>query len=155
MKLTKEILELAKTDNGGYTREQLACLGVVFVVGESWIGGVIGKQYDKKKLLKFVSLRYGAKPKVHKNPVLNKRVKKKHRKKKITKKNRGEYLDPRWREKRKFILERDEYKCKECGATECELHVHHLKYYGKYIWSVNDRDLITLCKKCHNNLHAK
>jgi len=62
-------------------------------------------------------------------------------------------LDPRWIEKRDSILDRDGKKCKRCWATK-SLHVHHIKYTGKP-WEAPDKDLITLCKTCHEKEHAK
>jgi 5-methylcytosine-specific restriction endonuclease McrA len=35
------------------------------------------------------------------------------------------------------------------------LQVHHKKYIGdREIWEYDDNDLITLCKKCHSDLHS-
>ena len=47
-------------------------------------------------------------------------------------------------------LNRDNFKCTNCGADDMELHVHH-KYYlnGKDIWDYPDNALITYCFKCH------
>jgi len=58
--------------------------------------------------------------------------------------------DPRWQKKRLFILERDEWACKKCGARDKTLHVHH-KYYiaDKEPWDVPDQCLVTLCFECH------
>lgn len=55
--------------------------------------------------------------------------------------------DPRWKEKRNRILERDDLKCQACGSRR-ELHVHHFKYHGQP-WDVKDSSLITLCARCH------
>ena len=58
--------------------------------------------------------------------------------------------DPRWQKKRLEILQRDEFKCRECGDTSTELHVHHLKYRkSKNPWDSENDELITLCKNCH------
>ena len=62
-------------------------------------------------------------------------------------------LDPRWKAKRKAILERDNYTCIECYSKE-NLHVHHIQYTG-YAWEAPDSDLITLCASCHASLHRK
>lgn len=79
--------------------------------------------------------------------------------------------DPRWKDKRMFILDRDGYQCKRCKQysnkghelvyghkypcedfkyreEDLELHVHHIKYKGEP-WEANDKDLITLCEMCH------
>lgn len=41
-----------------------------------------------------------------------------------------------------------------CCGKEHNLNIHHLNYYGKYPWDVNDNDLICLCKDCHNKVHS-
>lgn len=44
------------------------------------------------------------------------------------------------------IKERDNYSCQLCGETE-DLHVHHIDYNKN---NIEDNNLITLCKRCHN-----
>lgn len=68
-------------------------------------------------------------------------------------------FDPRWREKRAAVLERDGYKCAVCGGTE-DLHVHHRQYHyrldlGKFSapWEYEDRLLLTICSSCHQRGH--
>lgn len=60
--------------------------------------------------------------------------------------------DSRWQQKRLKILERDRWKCSECGRMNLELHVHHLSYTG-YPWDTPDDELITLCAMCHGYVH--
>jgi hypothetical protein len=57
--------------------------------------------------------------------------------------------DPRWDKKRKEILKRDCYTCRNCGTSNEELHVHHIKYFSEDPWDCPDIYLITLCKSCH------
>ena len=57
--------------------------------------------------------------------------------------------DPRWQKKRLEIMDRDNWKCVNCGATENTLVVHHVKYDGEP-WDGADADKQTLCNKCHN-----
>lgn len=61
--------------------------------------------------------------------------------------------DPRWQKKRLIILERDGWKCQECGATDKNLQVDHLIYAptGRP-WDVEDKDLRTLCDGCHRTI---
>lgn len=60
--------------------------------------------------------------------------------------------DPRWQAKRLTILSRDNYTCRQCSATNTELHVHHHVYLtGHLPWEYEDEYLITLCAKCHQN----
>jgi len=62
--------------------------------------------------------------------------------------------DPRWQQKRLEILERDEWKCTECGTEEEILQVHHVIYLKELEpWDYEDSFYKTLCKTCHNNRH--
>jgi len=65
----------------------------------------------------------------------------------------SKYLHPKWLDKRKEILLRDDYKCFSCKTTNY-LQVHH-KYYlkDKEIWDYPNTALMTLCKDCHEKLH--
>lgn len=62
-----------------------------------------------------------------------------------------------WGAKRVAILARDNYTCTHCGAKEglgVQLHVHHKHYiYGLDPWEYKDTELVTLCEKCHSELH--
>jgi len=63
-----------------------------------------------------------------------------------------EYLQTdHWQRRRTATLERDGYTCQHCGATDTELHVHHLVYRGWYNELASD--LITLCADCHEKEH--
>ena len=66
------------------------------------------------------------------------------------------YKHPKWQKKRLEILDRDGFKCKLCGATENQLHVHH-KYYDNAIklWEYPGESLVTLCNECHKTVHRK
>jgi len=59
--------------------------------------------------------------------------------------------DPRWQKKRLKVMERDLFTCAACGDNKSTLNVHHLKY-GKDPWSVDDKYLVTLCEKCHEDI---
>lgn len=56
---------------------------------------------------------------------------------------------------KKQIRKKDGLKCIVCGATNCELAVHHLEP-----WASNRKlrytpaNLVTLCKECHTQFHA-
>lgn len=60
--------------------------------------------------------------------------------------------DPRWQKKRLEIMQRDNFMCQHCGATDNELLVHH-RVYRKDAkpWEYENDELITLCKRCHEN----
>ncbi len=54
---------------------------------------------------------------------------------------------------RKMVLERDSWTCQKCGSTE-SLHCHHITGVEKNpIESADIDNCITLCKKCHKEVH--
>jgi len=62
-------------------------------------------------------------------------------------------LTPKWKEKRLIILKRDNYSCTKCGSKS-QLQVHHKLYKrGQMAWQANNKDLTTLCKPCHDEIH--
>jgi len=61
--------------------------------------------------------------------------------------------DPRWQRRRLEIMQRDDYMCCNCGATEKTLNVDHKIYIkGRDPWDYPDEDLQTLCEDCHATL---
>ncbi|NMX22022.1 hypothetical protein C5S30_06250 [ANME-1 cluster archaeon GoMg4] len=57
-----------------------------------------------------------------------------------------------WDEIRKRIYRRDGWQCQKCGATNVQLHAHHIIPLSQ--GGSNEPDnLITLCKNCHAELH--
>lgn len=72
--------------------------------------------------------------------------------------NKEEYMSlyktPEWQKKKSLILVRDNFTCKECGATDKMLHVHHIRYLeDKKPWEYPDYMLVTLCEECHAKFH--
>ena len=63
------------------------------------------------------------------------------------------YKSPSWAAKRNERLRIDGYKCAKCGFTRA-LEVHHINYERVFHEDVH-RDLITLCKKCHNEIESQ
>ena len=67
------------------------------------------------------------------------------------------YNSPKWRRKKKAILRRDHYQCQLCKryGRISEAHiVHHkldLEEYPEL--ALDDDNLVSVCKKCHNKLH--
>ena len=60
--------------------------------------------------------------------------------------------DPRWLAKREEILERDNWKCSDCGRKKDDitLQVHHIEYEKDIDpWDYPNENLITLCIECH------
>ena len=79
--------------------------------------------------------------------------------------NHGAYgatlFDPRWKARRKEILERDHHRCVICHSAE-SLQVHHRQYHFvksmnvyKNPWEYDDSLLITLCESCHKKGHGQ
>ena len=65
-----------------------------------------------------------------------------------------QYKSLKWQKKRLEILERDNFRCLSCGATDKQLHVHHCNYYkGEAIYESSQSLLVTLCEDCHKSAH--
>lgn len=61
--------------------------------------------------------------------------------------------DPMWLAKSKEIKEWDRGVCQLCGSSE-HLQVHHLCYdENRTPWNYPSRSLVTLCDKCHKQIH--
>lgn len=65
------------------------------------------------------------------------------------------YKDSRWQKKRLEIMERDGWKCRDCGKGDgVTLNVHHAYYEsGKKPWEYPNQFLSTHCEKCHKKRH--
>lgn len=55
-----------------------------------------------------------------------------------------------WKDIKEQVHKRDNYKCRLCNS-ENNLQVHHKTY--EFLGNENLEELITLCKKCHFNIH--
>ena len=55
--------------------------------------------------------------------------------------------------RRSAILHRDNYTCQCCGKRNCRLEVHHIKFKSNG-GTDDEENLITLCKECHDGVHA-
>ena len=58
------------------------------------------------------------------------------------------YNSPRWRAVRREVLERDQYRCQECGRPG-RLEVHHRVRLADGGDAFSLDALITLCRPCH------
>ena len=69
------------------------------------------------------------------------------------------YLTKAWKNKRKAILKRDDYLCRECkryGRIRQATVVHHIKHLDKYPeLALTPSNLISLCNDCHNKAHPE
>jgi 5-methylcytosine-specific restriction endonuclease McrA len=52
---------------------------------------------------------------------------------------------------RNHVLRRDGWRCQACGAMS-NLEVHH-KRFRSHSGDDSEQNLITLCNRCHANLH--
>lgn len=63
--------------------------------------------------------------------------------------------DPRWQRKRLEILQRSNFSCEACSATDRTLNVHHRIYRrGADPWAYADHELASLCEDCHQQEHS-
>lgn len=61
-----------------------------------------------------------------------------------------------WKLWRKAVYERDNYTCQFCGIVGGKIHPHHIKFkkqFPQLIYEISNG--ITLCEKCHMQLHRK
>ena len=66
----------------------------------------------------------------------------------------GQYKHPMWQKKRLEMLEHAGYTCQVCGATDKQLHVHHVRYSsGRKVWEYSRLELVVLCERCHRVIH--
>ena len=74
--------------------------------------------------------------------------------KKIAAKNPRLRLDATsYRELQRQVLERDGWRCQNCGTMH-NLQVHHLKFRS-HSGGDEEQNLITLCAGCHEQMHQK
>ncbi len=59
-----------------------------------------------------------------------------------------------WKDVANNIRKLDNFTCVACSAIDCELHVHHIVYASNF-GTHQKSNLITLCKKCHENEHKR
>lgn len=63
---------------------------------------------------------------------------------------------PMWQRKRLQVLERADFKCERCSASEHQLHAHHKVYLrGHQPWEYAQELLECLCDACHERAHAE
>lgn len=55
--------------------------------------------------------------------------------------------------RREAVLHRDNYTCQCCGKKHARLEVHHIIYRSKG-GTDDEKNLIALCKKCHDAVHT-
>lgn len=69
------------------------------------------------------------------------------------------YNTKKWKDKRLKVLRRDKYICIECkryGKITEATTVHHIYPYELFPeLKLNLNNLISLCEKCHNEMHNR
>ena len=70
------------------------------------------------------------------------------------------YKSKQWRLKREDILNRDHYECQRCKRLHGKLRhasvVHHIVELREDVeLMLDDDNLESVCKKCHNELHPE
>lgn len=74
------------------------------------------------------------------------------------------YTWEQWRKKRLEVLALDNYECQNCkrkGKYSKATIVHHIKHVkdrpdlAMSIWDGEERQLVCLCKKCHEDEHPE
>lgn len=59
-----------------------------------------------------------------------------------------------WKHKRKEILDRDNHICQICRCNNSELQVHHILSISTHpMLRLENSNLITVCKHCHEQIH--
>jgi len=161
MKLTKEIIEQGKSSNNGWNNEQMIALGVTSFT-KGWMKALVGKEVTQDAIDKFLSLKdYHFKRRLANGGKVKTKVKQRMGKFDFVPVSNSityneQYLHPNWQKFRLFVLNRDNYKCVNCGSVEKTLHAHHLKYArGKFIWEVPHWYIVTLCEDCHSLEHGR
>jgi len=166
IEITKSILNKGKSINGGWSRKQ------VLVIGEDmntrgWKKRLLGKMIEEEKIQLFVDLKDNHLKGTVKEITTTRRARQKEKKrvrhlkkdlKTMVKPSQNmtlkeQYAHPNWQRVRIVVLNRDEFTCKYCGNEHEQLHVHHLKYNGAYIWDTEIRFLVSVCKTCHKKQH--
>ena len=73
---------------------------------------------------------------------------------------------PNWQQQRQKVLQRDDYRCRTCGAAgSTHLHVHHIRPFREYGFISGENEnyrkankldnLITLCPSCHRRAEER
>ena len=64
------------------------------------------------------------------------------------------YRSREWKRIRVQVLQRDDYRCRDCGRAG-RLEVHHLVAVRRGGAKLDPGNLLTLCFRCHRDRHAR
>lgn len=150
VKLTHELIEQARSSNGGWSLQQLRIFGI-YNFKKGWKKEIVNRYYESNDIERFVKLKD-----VHLGANSRELI----------------YVDAaflaeheidfdlqyrreEWLKLRSIIIKRDKEMCTRCKSFE-SLQVHHIKYLREgYIWEVEPEYLITLCLSCHESIHDR
>lgn len=178
--ITKQIIKKASPKKG-LIKQQFIYLGLGWPLKKGWGDKLLSSKIKTADLEFLFQLKYMSKQKLKTveitpielvyNPRELKTVKPKTKNTKVSSNGyksiinfvfvnyeieyKKQYYHPNWQRMRLFILDRDNFKCRECGDEHSILHVHHKHYSTGFIWEIDPRVLITLCDKCHGKAHKK
>ena len=151
--LSEEILEKGKSINGGWSIKQLQNFGIS-ELKKGWKQKILNQEFPTEAINRFIALK-------------NKHLEKHESTDRSISYDRlgvanldipieEQYKNKSWIELKTKVLERDNYTCKICNKKYVELHVHHMTYSkGKFIWEIDSKFLLTVCKLCHEKIHDK
>jgi len=145
MKITKEWIKDNCTVKGGYTKLQLACIGIVWPPVSGWKTRAIGREITEEQRQNF------------ENPEkLRKRADKKRQKEskrkwlKACAEQQEFYDSSEWRRLRYKVIRKYEGRCMACKRDDQPLHVDHIKPRSKYPeLMLVESNLQILCEDCN------
>ena len=75
------------------------------------------------------------------------------------------YVSTQWKKLRRLVLNMDRFECQRCKVEKHRYRratiVHHVKHLkdrpdlALEIWDGKERQLISVCKECHEDLHPE
>lgn len=136
--ITAETIERLRTPQGGWTRADLALMGVEWPPPSGWYKQTVGMLASAALLA-----RLNGQPSAYPTTPPKDVPVKYH-----------QYLrSPEWRVKRAECLNQAKHRCQLCGRTNRALEAHHNTY--ERLGHELPSDLIALCQECHRRYHQK
>src|SRR5262245_38656430 len=132
--VTHEMIDYLKSGANGWTKKNLAWLGVPWPPISGWKDRIIGK------------------PRIEVAIAPKQKRQKKHKKRRRPVDYKAYINSAEWKEKRRLVFRKQGRKCTDCGKTS-ELQVHHKTY--ERLGHERLSDLEVLCRQCHANCHPE